>query len=58
MVMSYSECENYGIEIYYLPEAELEIWRQATASVIDDFFAQLEPEDAETIQDAFDEANE
>ena len=58
MVTSYSECENYGIEIYYLPEAELEIWRQATASVIDDFFAQLEPEDAETIQDAFDEANE
>ena len=58
MVTSYSECENAGIEIYYLPESELEIWRQATASIIDDFFAQLDPDDAEKIQDAFDEANQ
>lgn len=58
MVTSYSECESAGIEVYYLPEAELERWRQATASVIDDFYAQLESGDAETIQDAFDEANE
>lgn len=58
MVTSYSECENAGIEVYYLPEAELERWRQATASVIDDFYARLDPDDAEKIQDAFDEANE
>jgi TRAP-type C4-dicarboxylate transport system substrate-binding protein len=57
MVTSYADCESAGIEIYYLPAAELERWRQATASVIDNFFAGLEPGDAETIQDAFDEAN-
>ncbi|OGO06202.1 MAG: hypothetical protein A2Y60_06980 [Chloroflexi bacterium RBG_13_54_9] len=57
MVTSYADCESAGIEIYYLPAAELERWRQATASVIDDFYAQLEPGDAEKIQDAFDEAN-
>jgi TRAP-type C4-dicarboxylate transport system substrate-binding protein len=58
MVTSYAACESAGIEIYYLPAAELERWRQATASVIDDFYAQLDPGDAEKIQDAFDEANQ
>jgi TRAP-type C4-dicarboxylate transport system substrate-binding protein len=57
MVTSYAECVNAGIEVYYLPETELERWRLATQSVVDDFFAQLESKDAETIQDAFDEAN-
>jgi len=58
MVTSYADCESAGIEIYQLPASELEIWRQATASVIGDFYAQLESGDAETIQDAFDEANQ
>ncbi|MEJ2048103.1 MAG: TRAP transporter substrate-binding protein DctP [Dehalococcoidia bacterium] len=58
MVTSYAECESAGIEIYQLPASELETWRQATASVIDDFYAQLDSGDAETIQDAFDEANQ
>lgn len=58
MVTSYADCEAAGIEIYYLPAAELERWRQATASVIDDFYAQLDSGDAETIQDAFNEANQ
>jgi TRAP-type C4-dicarboxylate transport system substrate-binding protein len=57
MVTSYADCESAGIEIYYLPAAELARWRQATASVIDDFYAQLSSGDAEKIQDAFDEAN-
>jgi TRAP-type C4-dicarboxylate transport system substrate-binding protein len=58
MVTSYADCESAGIEIYYLPADELARWRQATASVIDDFYAQLDSGDAETIQDAFDEANQ
>jgi TRAP-type C4-dicarboxylate transport system substrate-binding protein len=58
MVTSYADCEAAGIEIYQLPADELARWRQATASVIDDFYAQLDPGDAETIQDAFDEANQ
>jgi TRAP-type C4-dicarboxylate transport system substrate-binding protein len=57
MVTSYQDCENAGIEIYNLPAAELASWRQATASVIDNFYAQLDPGDAKKIQDAFDEAN-
>jgi TRAP-type C4-dicarboxylate transport system substrate-binding protein len=57
MVTSYADCESAGIEIYNLPPAELERWRQATASVIDDFYAQLDSGDAKKIQDAFDEAN-
>jgi TRAP-type C4-dicarboxylate transport system substrate-binding protein len=58
MTTSYSMAEDTGIEVYVVPPAEVERWRQATASVIDDFYAQLDPDDAEAIQDAFDQANE
>jgi TRAP-type C4-dicarboxylate transport system substrate-binding protein len=51
-------CEENGIEVYYLPEAERDRWAEASRSVVDDYFVSLDPEDAEKIQDAFDEANQ
>lgn len=58
MTTAYSECEKYGIETYYLPESELDRWREATRPVLDDFFAQLEPGDVAKIKDAVAKANE
>jgi hypothetical protein len=40
-----------------LPEAERNRWAEVTHSIVDDYFAKLDPEDAQKIQDAFDEAN-
>lgn len=56
MDASYQACEDNGIEIYYLPSEELELWREAIASVLDDFYAGLDSGDAQKIQDAIEEA--
>lgn len=58
MVTSYADCESANIEIYDLPPAELETWREVTESVVDNFYAQLDSGDVQIIQDAFDEANQ
>ena len=40
------ELEAGGAEVYYLPEDELDRWREATSAVAEDYFAQLDPADA------------
>ena len=57
MIAAYDECAKAGIEIYDLPDAEMEKWRDATKPVVDDFFSQLEPDVATAIQNAIAEAN-
>lgn len=51
------ELEKAGVEVYYLPEAERARWSEASRSVIDNFFAQIGPADAQKIRDAAEEAN-
>jgi TRAP-type C4-dicarboxylate transport system substrate-binding protein len=58
MVTSYASCEDANIDIYDLPADELARWRQATESVVDDFYAQLDAGDVQILKDAFEEANQ
>jgi len=51
-------CADYGIDVYYLPDTERNRWVDATRSIVDDYFAQLDPDVVSIIQDAADEANE
>jgi TRAP-type C4-dicarboxylate transport system substrate-binding protein len=51
------ECASHGIDVYNLPAAEQARWKQATSSVVDSFFAQLDSKDVKKIQDALTEAN-
>ncbi len=46
-----------GIDVYELSADELAAWRDAAASVYDDYYAQLDPADVEIIRQCFEEAN-
>ena len=54
---SLTALEGEGVAIYQLPADERDKWREATKSVYDDYFSQLDPADVQIIKDCAAEAN-
>ncbi len=52
------DLEELGVEIYRVPADERALWIEATQSVRDDFYSQLDPADAQIIKDCVAEANQ
>lgn len=52
-----AELEPLGVTYNEVAESELDAWREAVKPVYDDFWAQMDPADAEIIQQCIEEAN-
>lgn len=53
-----NDLQEYGVNVYQLPDEERARWIEATESVREDFFAQLDPADAQIIKDCAAQANQ
>jgi len=49
--------QKQGVEVYVLPNAERDRWREVTSAVADEYWASISSDMAETIQDCAAEAN-
>ena len=52
-----AELEPLGVTYNVVSDSEIAAWREAVASVYENFYAQMDPADAEIIQQCIDEAN-
>jgi C4-dicarboxylate-binding protein DctP len=52
------ELKDFGVTVYQLPDDERARWIEATQSVREDYFSQLDPADVEIIMDCVAQANE